>query len=1121
MIFTVISPERLLFLRREFRTKLVENASIKSILRIGISTLTLLILSIHLVQALPVKSQPVSQVKIAMELKHESLIQAFEKIEAQSHFRFMYRYKEVKDIRDLNFPYSEQSVEAFLKILLANTALTYRQLNDQILIMPIKNAAVDSTKKQISYIQPLSLVRGRVSNSKGDALVGVSIAVKGRTSGTSTDGNGNFSIDIAANSILVFSSIGYISQEVSVGSQTTMNIVLIEDSKSMNEVVVTALGIRREAKALTYATQTVKGDEITRTKDPSVINALQGKVPGLTITRSPNGPGSGSNVLLRGNRSITGNNAPLYVTDGVPGDIGLEDADNIESITVLKGASAAALYGSAGQNGAIIITTKRAAAGKLTVIYNGGLSFDKAQIFQDFQYQYGQGDAGIFVNNSEHSFGPKNDGQKVTLWNGAEVPLAGQPDRLPDFFRTGLTVNNSISISGGTDKSQTYFSYGDIEAGGIMRNNNLSRHIFNMRISNNITSRLSIDAKATYVNETVDNPPNDYAVTSAFRTPTSIPENQMKYFEYIDPDGNLTQNYWKPGSSILGNPYFYMYRDLSTTQNNQLSGLFSAKYNFTNWLDLSVRGNLTQTLGRGDNRIYSDSYFSLVGSDYSMSTGNRFSSYVDALLTFKHSLSKNFNLSGYFGGSVQGSKSDSTNSLSYGLVKDNFFFMGNAKAPIMTNTVGKSPQTQSLYGEATLEYKNYLFLDVTGRNDWSSALPKGSYSIFYPSVGLTAIISDMVQLPSWITYGKVRGSLANSGYGGNAYLGQPYYSVSAGGFVSPPLIASIGDYKPELTSSMEFGLDWRFLNNRLGLDLTYYRTQTKNQLLLINIPSASGFYQRYINAGLIQNSGLEFMLNFTPLKIGKFTWTGSLNYAKNDNKVIRLLDGTPSVVIQDDDIVTTEVEVGKSFGTLYAKGWQRDASNRKLVDDQGRPLLTSGKTIYVGNYNPNYMAGLSNTFTYGNISLSVLIDYRNGGTIIGGTQALIDADGHSARSLSGRENGIVLDAYTADGAKNDKSISSQTYFGSIGDRKPAAEEYAYSATNMRLRELSIGYVLPQSLYRGANSIKGIRLSLVGRNLFFFHKSTPFDPDIAQGRGGEESTALPFSRTLGFNLKVSF
>lgn len=1061
---------------------------------------------------------------VSIQGKDMTIAQVFKVLHQQTGYIVFYSNSILDDQERLDMNFINANVKEIMDFLTKGKQISYVIRNNFILLQKAQDPV--SATLQPSLLAkaelPDTAITGAVHDEQGQPLPGVSVLLKGTTVGTVTDASGNYSIQAPdTHGTLVFSYVGFETKEVPMNSQTNLDVVLGSSVSAISQVVVTALGIKRESKALTYATQTVQGEDIGKTKDVEMVNSLQGRVAGLTITRSPDGPGSNSTVLLRGNRSITGNNAPLYITDGVPSSIGLEDGDNIESITVLKGASAAALYGSAGQNGAIIITTKKGVSGKISVAYNGGISFDQAEIFEDLQFGYGQGDAGLYVENSEHSWGPKTDGQMVTLWNGNSVPLSGQPNRFKNFFRTGMTLNNSISLTGGTERMQTYFSYGNIEAQGIMRNNDLTRHMFNLRISNTVSSKLSFDAKATYIHEDINNQPNDYAITSIFRAPTSIPLDEMKKYEYTDVEGNLKQSYWKPGSSIIGNPYFYMYRDLSTDRNNQLFGLFSAKYSFTSWLDVMARASLTKSFGKGDHKIYSDSYFSLVGSDYDLSTNDELQSYIDVLATFKHDLSDDFNISGNVGGSVQGSQNASISATANGLNKDNFFFMENAKAPITTNTISKSPQVQALFAEATLGYKSFLFLDVTARNDWSSALPEDKWSIFYPSAGITAIVSDMLKLPTWITYGKVRASIANSGYGGNAYLVQEYYSVETGGLIVTPTIQSIGNYKPELTTSLELGLDWRFFDNRLGFDFTFYRTQTKNQLLLIGAPAASTYDQKYINAGLIQNSGVELVMNYSPIRAGKFSWNGSINYAKNNNKVIRLTDEMTSVIIQDDDILTTKVETGKSFGTLYVKGWQRDEDGNKLVDDMGRPLLTSGKTVYAGNFNPNYTMGMYNTFTYSTLALSFLIEYRNGGTIIGGTQALLDADGHSKRSLEGRENGITLDAVTLDGAKNNQVISSQEYFSSIGDRKPAGEEYAYSATNVRLREVSLDYILPKKIFERVNFIQSAKIAVVGKNLFFFKRSAPFDPDIVQGRGGEEVTALPFTRTLGVNLRITF
>jgi TonB-linked SusC/RagA family outer membrane protein len=1078
-----------------------------------------------IVLILNVRAEGFSQ-KVTFSGENVPIEKVFSTIKKQTGYGFFFQEELINLAKPVTINAVNEDLSEVLIIVFKGQPLEFSIKNKTILVFkkPASVVGGETTKfnTQASSQQRDVIVRGQVTDTKGETLPGVSIKLKGSGIGATTDLDGRFSINVPdESSVLIFTYIGYNTKELIVGGRTTINVQLETANTALNEVVVTALGISRESKSLTYSAQNVRGDELTKATGTNVVNALQGKVAGMTITRGSGGVGGGSTVLLRGNRSITGNNAPLYVTDGVPGSIGIEDGDNIESITVLKGAAAAALYGSAGQNGVILITTKKGKVGTTSVEFNGGVLFDQADIHTELQNEYAQGDAGIYVPSSEHSYGPKMTGQSVALWNGKTVSLTGQPDNLKDFFRTGATYNNSLSINTGTEKMQTYFSYGNIQAQGVMQNNDLTRHNLTLRVNNTISKKLSIDTKLTYNSENVDNAPVSYAITSIYRTPVSIPTSEMRNYLYTDANGNPRQNYWKPGSSIIGNPYFYMYRNLNNDKVSRIVGLLSAKYDFNDWLSFQIRGNINRTFSESDNKTYSDSYWSTVGSSYAMGFNNNINSNLDGLLTFKRDLTKSIKLSGHLGAYIQGSTNRGTTNNTNGLNKQDFFYLSNARAIQAVNTFSQSPLIQSVYSSLTFAYKDYLYLDVTGRNDWSSALPGGEESVFYPSLGLTAIVSDMVKLPSWISYGKARLSSANAGNGGNAYFGKEYYRVGVGGLISTPTIQTFDNYKPELTTSFEAGLDWRFFNNRLGFDFTYYKTKTTNQLLLIGAPSASTYDQRYINAGLIENDGIELIMNVTPLKIGKFSWDATFNYSKNNNNVVRITDEQKSVIIQSDDIVTTRVEVGRPFGELYVKGWQRDSQGRKLVDSQGRPLLTPGLTIYAGNFNPDFMTGLTNSFNYKNVSFAFQIDYRKGGSIIAGTQPLLDADGHSKRSLEGRESGIILDAYRADGTKNSTPITSQAYFSTIGDRKPTGEEYNYSANNMRLREVTLDYTIPAKLLTKAKYIKGAKISFIGRNLFFFSKSTPFDPDIARGRGGNEYIALPFSKTFGLNLRASF
>ncbi len=976
------------------------------------------------------------------------------------------------------------------------------------------------------------IVSGKITDNNGQPLAGVSINRKGSVIGTTSNSEGRYEINVPdGNSILIFSFIGFKTEEVRVGGQTTIDVMLLSgEAKALSEVVVTALGIKRELKSLAYSTQNISGNMVSEAKETNVINGLQGKVAGVTITKNATGPGGDSKVIIRGNRSISGSSQPLYVIDGVPlnGNVGMLNADDIESMNILKGAAAAALYGSQGQNGAIIITTRRAKSGAINMNYIGGLSFDRAAVLPELQYEYGQGDGGVFNAHSEHSWGPKADGQTVTLWNGNSVPLKGQPDRLKNFFRTGKTLTNTINVNGGSEKMQTYFSYGNTLAQGIMRNNDLTRHNIDLKINNNITSKLSLQTKLTYINEVVNNRvvPGEggtYALPSIIRSPTSIPEEEMKKYSYIDEEGEERQSYWKPGSSILLNPYWALNRVLYYQGADRILGLFQAKYEFTDWLDFQVRGSLDKTIQKNERKIYGDNYFSLVGSSYETTNTTSQSTNLDGLLSYKFNISDKIGLNGNLGGAMQQGKYLSIAENANGLNKRNFFFMNNAKNLFNSDSYGKSPQVFSVYSSATLDYSNYLFLDLTVRNDWSSALPKNNRSYFYPSVGLSGVVSEMVKMPDWVSYGKVRITLANAGFGGREYLDRNYYTVGAGGAILTSTIQSLGDYKPELTSSFETGLDWEFLDNRIGFSFTYYNTNTKNQLLLIGAAPASLFNQKYINAGLIKNSGVELAMNFSPIRNNRFSWDASLNYATNKNKVIRLTETVKSVILIDDREAQIRAAEGGSFGDMYVKDWVKDNSGRRLIDINGLPVLTGGNSVFLGNYNPDYMLGFLNTFNYKNFTLSILIDHRQGGYVISGTQALIDADGHSKKSLEGREEGLILDGYTANGEKNTKTITAQQYWSKIGDRYPTGGLYAYKATNTRIRELIFTYSIPKTVLGEGRFLKEVKIGLTGRNLLFLYRPAPIDPEITNGinGGGLEYGALPSTRNIGFNVRLSF
>lgn len=1089
--------------------------------------------------------------KITLSKKNISLEQVFWSISNQSQYEFIYDAEMLKEAKPVDIELKNSSLERVLAICFAGQPLTYTIKNNMVIVKrrpQVFSIGEPDPLFQAAEVPPL-VVKGVVRDVNGVTLPGVSIRVKGTSVGTSSDTNGAYTLTVPeSTSILVFTYIGYLTKEVSVGGRTSLDVTLEITNTALTEVVVTALGIERESKSLTYAAQTIDAAELNQAKETNLINSLAGKIAGVTITKNATGPGSSSNVVLRGQRSVFGSNQPLYVIDGVPMDnasrevgtggthgsrdggdgIGMLNSDDIESMTVLKGASAAALYGSLGQNGAIIITTKKGKAGRITVDYTGNTTVDRPFILPEVQSEYGQGAGGVYNSGVETSWGPKMTGQTVTLWNGKQIAMQGDPNRLKNFFRDGSSLTNTIGISGGGDKMQTYFSYGNNNAKGILPNHVLDRHNFDFKIDNTITDKLSFFTKLSYIVEDVDNKPytgerND-VTGSIYLSPVSIPLSEMQDFEYRDALGNLRQSYWLPGSIFLSNPYWKMNRQVFYEQKRRMIGLVQAKYKFNSWLDLQVRGSMDRTDEETENKMHNDSYeLSGNGNYYEVYSGNRRFTNLDGLLSFKRDIAKNFNLAGYLGGSIQESKFESINTNANGLHKLDFFFMQNARNPRTTNVIGRTPQVQSLYGTSTLSFKDYLYLDVTARNDWSSALPKENQSYFYPSVGLTAIVTDMINLPSWVSYGKFRVTMAEAGFGGQQYLTDNYFTVGAGGVVNTPTLRSLGNYKPEITTSFEAGLDWRFFTNRIGLDITYYKSDTRNQLIALAVPNATLFNSQYINAGLIRNSGVEIMLTGTPITNKNFSWDMMLNFAKNVNNVVELSPRLKTAVLGDDRQVLETVEEGKSYGQMYMAEWRKDAQGRRLVSANGVPILTP-KNVFAGNYNPNYQLGVNNSFSFKGLSFSFLLDYRNGGTVVAGTSAAMDVMGNSKNSLQYRETGIVVDGYTADGTKNTKSISAETYWQSLGNRTPAKDFYAFSATNLRLREVVFGYRIPEQFVKKSGFVKSARLSLVGRNLLFLMREAPYDPEIATAvtnRGGMEYNSLPTTRNIGLSLNASF
>ena len=1024
--------------------------------------------------------------------------------------------------------------------------------------------------KAMEKISQDIIIKGKViDKTTGKPVAGATVTVKGVQRGTSTAEDGSFTLSVpTGKAVLIITSIGYTTMEQVISDASADVTVEIAPSLgSMNEVVVTALGIQRQAKSLTYATQKIGGEQINEVRDASFSNTLNGKVAGLTITPSANGPGGPSRILLRGNRSIQGVNNALIVVDGVPidnstpggeirndagddngGHSGSDGAssinpDDIESINVLKGASGAALYGSRAANGVIMITTKRGKPGKTAVNINSGASVESPMILQKLQNEYSQGAGGAYSTGAGTSFGAKISGQSVTDWQGNTVNLQAFSNNIKDFYKTGFSTNNAIGVSGGSEKVQTYFSYANNYVDGIVPTNQLVRNTFNARLGINITDKLSVDAKVTYMLQDIYNKPgvggDGMVVANLYQIPRTVNLQDLKHYENTDANGIQTPTYWTSPGPVYMNPYWTIYNTHHEENRSRVTALVVAKYKITDWLN--VQG-----------RVSSDSYTDFIPQTYANNTANyarhpggfysEENDFIsernfDFLLSGVNNITRDFKVTYNVGASLSTRDYRIRQTIADGLNITNKFDLSFATS-LRETTLTPRRDLQSVYGTAQFSFKNYLFLDVTGRNDWSSTLPS-PYSYFYPSVGLTAVLSDMLRMPSFISFGKIRVSATQVGNDSDPYLINQTYGYSPGhygGYISASSVKSIGNLKPELTKSFEVGTEWRFVNDRFGVDVTYYKTNSRNQLLQVGVPASSGYGSAYINAGNIQNSGIEVMLNAKVISSPGFNWDIGVNYALNSNKVIELTPTIKSAPLGSSVNIRTAtplVVVGGSYGDLYGYTWTK-LNGQYVVNSAGLPV-TSAVPEKVGNFNPNYVIGFSNTFSYHNWSFGVLIDGKFGGVVTSGTAGQMANAGTAAITTKYRDPASwVIPAVQADGTKNGVAVNAEQFWQTVsaGDYS-WAQVFTYDATAVRVREVTLGY----NFSHLPSFLKMARLSLVARNLFFIYRGSSildipgigkrkidFDPEVSFGNSnyqGIEYYSLPSTRSLGINLKLSF
>lgn len=1003
----------------------------------------------------------------------------------------------------------------------------------------------------VSIVTQQREVKGVVKDKTGETIPGANVVVKGTTIGVVTDIDGNFTITVPNDqTVLEVSFIGYQTQEIPVGNQNNVDVVLSSTVEELDEVVVTALGIKREKKALGYAMQEIKADGMAEIRSESVANMLQGKIAGVQISQSATGVGGSTRVILRGTTSLSGNNRPLWVVDGIPisdnqtgvagqwggidysGSAAEINPEDIESISVLKGANAAAMYGSRAQNGVIIVTTKKGKSGQLQIEYNGNIHFSKAYDSYEYQNIYGQGSGGTFTVGATESWGPKMEGQTITNWRGVggiygdaryqDYQLLPQDNYIEDFYRTGVNYTNTLTASGGSENATARFSFSDSRNQGITPNHSLNKQYYDLNTE--LKSKyLDFSAKVNFMRQIGKNRPalGEYGVMkSLIVMPRGIRLSDLK-----DPVGldGYTVN-WSGQSNEYRNPYNDVLPDNGNKdERNRIMGKIQLVGKITDYLKVTGRVGLDwyhdQIRNYGS---YTQSYTSTSYSN-TMATNQEFN--ADLMVNFDKRFG-DFSVIANFGAATTSFKWNNVSGSSGYFSIPHLIALSNGNNQTTSEGYSKK-RVNSILGNATVGYKSMAYLDFTARNDWSSTLPADNWSYFYPSVSLSGIISEMVKLPEQISYWKIRGSYAQVGNDTNPYRLLSVYTLDkTNGAILNATAATtfpLTTLKPEDTRSFEIGTEYKMFDGRLGLDLTYYNANTINQILTVSVPISSGYSAKLINAGKMKSHGWEVSLTGTPIQTKDWTWDVTLNWGLNRTECVELDPNLKRFVIGETRIGKVVVDEGGRYGDIVGKAYKRDANGRILIGDNFLPLTESEQVI--GNMTPDWTGSFSTFLRWKNLSLSALIDVRYGGDLISTTDLYASTAGTSARTLEGREEKIVVDGIIeSTGQENTTGVTAQSYWAAIGGAYGVAEEFMYDATYVKFRELSIGYTLPKNWLRSL-PIQSVKLSAVARDLFYIYKDSPVNPEGSFSREDYaqafEYAALPSTRSFGFTLNVKF
>jgi len=1096
-------------------------------------------------------------VRVTVKQDNMELQKVLNEIEKQTDYLFVYD-KYVNVNRKVSINSNKRPLKEVLGELFEGTNVKYSLDGNYIVLSSTESKNNERNEKISLTAQQEKKITGTVKDEKGEPVIGANVVVKGTTSGTVTDINGNFSLlIIGTNVILEISFVGYVTQDVSIGTKTKLNILLAENSKVLDEVVVTSFGIRKTMKQLTYSTQELKGDEMTKTGNPNVLSNLQGKIAGVSVSLNSGMLGKGPDIKIRGSRSLTGDNRPLYVVDGMPISGGDRTADlnpnDIETINILKGPAASALYGLRASNGVVIITTKSGSGtkGKPTIELTSNYSFEKIGMLPDTQMEFAQGNNGVFNANAIYAWGPRISTMSTYINQLGEMEEPGVYDNDKDFFQTGSTWNSNLTFSNNSDIGHYLFGIGRSDQTGIVPNTSMERTNFKFngtfKLIKNLSSSLSINYSEVNIHDLPELAGNQNIFRGLMETP---PSYNLKGKPYAKADDPYAQIFYR---ATQNNPYWIVNNCFRKNKTKRTFGNIYLKYDFNAFLSLNYRigidhydtsGNQFLELGMGDvGRTNPPS-----GGSYTISNNASDIINSNAYLSFNKTINNDWSIDFIVGNELYDSRSKSLTSVGSNLIQGNWPNLGNA-TDITSSNYEYKQRIVGFYANANIGWKNKLFLNGSGRNDIVSNMPSKNRSFFYPSLGLSGIVTELIPITKkLLSYGKVRTTIAEVGQAGSMYVNsRGFVKTNPGGYTFPYLGLTSWtqsstrispNLKPQNTKSIEIGTDLRFFNNRVGIDYTYYINNSDGQIFEVPVPITTGASTEISNGGQLKSYGHEIMLNLIPIQTHNFKWEFNTNFNTYSNKVKKLYGSTERITIGASDVISVVAEKGQTFPSFYGSAYLRDPESGEIIyesnpnkQDYGKPLKAPQNKV-IGTPKPDFEISFINSFSYKDFSLSFQLDWKRGGQIF--SQSYIEGIRRGAAGITrDREEltipdgkkGTVVDGILQVVGDNDTQIKKDMSFYS--NVYSVQETGLQDASYLRLREVNFSYNIPQKIL-SKTFIKNASIFVTGRNLFLITDSY-VDPEVNMSEGSFQSTnsqgveisQIPQSRSYGFGINVKF